>query len=185
VRYSHQMGIEMNEPPPEPVWPAGITVSRFIPSADNYHAVHTVIEEAFADHWGHLPIEVELWMHWINTDEDHDPSLWFLAMDGSEIAGAALCRPKLTEDPDMGWVAELCVRRPWRRQGIGLALLHHAFGEFYRRGKRKVGLGVDAQSLTGATRLYAKAGMHVARQHILFEKELRPGEELSTQSVSE
>lgn len=45
------------------------------------------------------------------------------------------------------------MRRPWRHKGIGLALLHHSFGAFYRRDIRKVYLGVDAQSLTGATRL--------------------------------
>jgi len=75
------------------------------------------------------------------------------------------------------------VRRPWRRKGLGLALLLHSFGEFYRRGRRRVGLGVDAQSLTGATRLYEKAGMRVARVYNTYEKELRPGVDLSTQSV--
>ena len=97
----------------------------------------------------------------------------------------SLCHPKVVEDPDMGWVDVLGVRRPWRRRGLALALLHHTFGEFYQRGKRKVGLGVDAQSLTGATRLYEKAGMHVQRQYATYEKELRPGEELSTQSVED
>jgi hypothetical protein len=64
-------------------------------------------------------------------------------------------------------------------------MLHHTFGQFYQRGTRKVGLDVDAQSLTGATRLYEKAGMHVARREALYEKELRPGVELSTQSLKE
>ena len=61
-----------------------------------------------------------------------------------------------------------------------MALLLHSFGEFYRRGIDKVGLGVDAQNLTGATRLYERAGMHVALQHDTYEKELRPGEEPGT-----
>jgi ribosomal protein S18 acetylase RimI-like enzyme len=67
--------------------------------------------------------------------------------------------------------------------GLGLALLRHSFDEFYRRGKRKGGLGVDAGSLTGATRLYERAGMRVARQYSIYEKELRPGVDLSTQSI--
>jgi hypothetical protein len=46
-----------------------------------------------------------------------------------------------------------------------------------------VGLGVDADSLTGATRLYEKAGMHVVRELATYEKELRAGEELARQSV--
>jgi ribosomal protein S18 acetylase RimI-like enzyme len=79
----------------------------------------------------------------------------------------------------------LGVRRPWRKRGLGLALLHHAFGEFYRRGKRKAGLGVDAKNLTGAMRLYEKAGMHIHKQIDLFEKELRPGKEISVQSLED
>ncbi|MCK4450237.1 MAG: GNAT family N-acetyltransferase [Anaerolineae bacterium] len=106
-------------------------------------------------------------------------------MDGEEITGMSLCCPKTAEDPGMGWVDSLGVRRPWRRRGLALALLHHSFGEFYRRGKRKVSLEVDAQSLTGATRLYEKAGMHVDRQYVMYEKELRPGRDLSTQFVDD
>jgi ribosomal protein S18 acetylase RimI-like enzyme len=77
----------------------------------------------------------------------------------------------------------LGVRRPWRKRGLGLALLHHSFNEFYRRGKRKVGLGVDAQNLTGALRLYEKAGMHVDQAYDTYEKELREGTEISVQSL--
>jgi mycothiol synthase len=53
----------------------------------------------------------------------------------------------------------------------------------YERGQKKVALGVDAASLTGATRLYERAGMHVARQYDTYEKELRPGRDLSTQII--
>jgi ribosomal protein S18 acetylase RimI-like enzyme len=75
------------------------------------------------------------------------------------------------------------VRRHWRKRGIGLALLLHAFGELYRRGQRKAGLGVDAENLTGALRLYESAGMHVHQASDLFEKEIRPGKEISVQSL--
>jgi mycothiol synthase len=101
-------------------------------------------------------------------------------MDGAQIAAFALCAD---EQESGGWVHELGVRRPWRRKGLGLALLHHAFGEFYRRTIQNVYLEVDAQSLTGATRLYERAGMHVERQSTVYEKELRPGKELSIQTI--
>jgi GNAT superfamily N-acetyltransferase len=117
--------------------------------------------------------------------EGFDPTLWFLAMDGpsGEIAGICLCRAQAYNDPNVGWVNILAVRRPWRKRGIGLALLRHAFGELYRRGKNMAGLGVDAENLTGALRLYENAGMHVHRAFDLFEKEVRPGREISVQSL--
>ena len=103
------------------------------------------------------------------AEDSYAPGLWFLAMDGSQIAGFSLCRKQSFEDPEVGWVSSLGVLRPWRKRGIGLALLQHSFVELYRRGFRKVGLGVDGQNLTGALRLYKRAGMHVHRQFELFE----------------
>ena len=44
-----------------------------------------------------------------------------------------------------------------------------------------MGLDVDAESLTGATRLYEKAGMRVVHQDNQYQKELRAGIELSVE----
>jgi ribosomal protein S18 acetylase RimI-like enzyme len=108
-------------------------------------------------------------------------------MDGPEIAGVSLCYPRIDEDPEMGWVGTLGVRRPWRRRGLALALLQHSFNILAKRGVRKAGLGVDAHSLTGATRLYEKAGMRSDPrwQFSQYEKELRPGKDLSTHDLHE
>jgi ribosomal protein S18 acetylase RimI-like enzyme len=105
-------------------------------------------------------------------------------MDGNEIAGICLCRPVDAEDSESGWVNELGVRRAWRKQGLGFVLLKHAFAAFYARGQKRAALGVDASSLTNATRLYERAGMRVVRQFDQFEKELRPGLEISTQKLA-
>ncbi len=139
------------------------------------------------DHWGYVERdfdhELESWAHWIDNDPHHDPSLWFLVTNGEEIVGICLCRGVRPGEPDMGYVGSLVVQRAWRHRGVGLAMLHHAFGEFYRRGKPRVSLDVDAESLTGATRLYEKAGMHVQRRSIEYELVLRQGKDLSTQQL--
>jgi GNAT superfamily N-acetyltransferase len=114
-------------------------------------------------------------------DEHYDPTLWFVAFDGDEIAGGSICRRESWEDPDAGWVRSLFVLRPWRRNGLALALLHHSFGEFKRVGKHRVGLGMDAENRTGARGLYKKAGMRIKRQNDRYELELCPGVELNTQ----
>ena len=114
-----------------------------------------------------------MWKHRDIESDKFDPSLWFIAWDGNQIAGYALNRDRNGNS----WVGTLGVRRPWRKRGLGLALLYHSFGEFYRRGKRTISLGVDAANPTGATRLYQKAGMHVAAEYVTYEKELRPGRE--------
>jgi ribosomal protein S18 acetylase RimI-like enzyme len=83
----------------------------------------------------------------------------------------------------MGWVDVLGVRRKWRQRGLGLALLLHSFAALRRMGAERVGLGVDSGSLTGATRLYTRAGMKLDREVALYELELRPGRELGTQAA--
>ena len=142
-------------------------------------------DEIFRDHWGYVPQPdedvVKHFREWINSKPDFDASLWFLAMDGEEIAAICLCSRDRQEYPGAAWVNVLGVRRPWRKQGLGLALLKHTFGVFYREGKEKVGLGVDSSNLTGATRLYEKAGMSVVKQYDAYEKEIRPGRNLIIQ----
>jgi mycothiol synthase len=188
IRYSLRMVIELDGPPPEPVWPEGVTMRTLVVGQDEPAALQAV-RDSFKDHWGNVtrPFEAELarWKHFMETDEIFDPNLWNLAIAGDQVVGMALNYPYVDDDHEMGWVGTLGVVREWRRRGLGLALLQHSFQQFYQRGKRRVGLGVDAESLTGATRLYLKAGMHPdpAREWSIFEKELRPGRELSTQSI--
>jgi ribosomal protein S18 acetylase RimI-like enzyme len=188
LRSSYRMLIDMEETPPEPDWPDGLTIRTYDPGIDA-EAVYLADQEVFRDHFGFVeePFEEGFarFKHMMTGQEDFDPSLWWLAFEGDQLAGICLCRPHSYDDPDLGYVSTLGVRRPWRKRGLGLAFLHHAFGEFYRRGKRKVGLGVDAENLTGALRLYEKAGMHVHRQFDMFEKEIRPGKEISVQSLGD
>lgn len=185
-RRYYQMRIEMQSPPPSPVLPEGILIRSMIPNREE-RAVVQAIDDSFQDHWGFVqePFEqhYERLMAYVNARKDYDPSLWFVAMAGDRIAGFSLCYPSTDEDSELAWLQTLGVLRPWRKQGLGLALLHHTFGEFYRRGINKVGLGVDATSLTGATRLYERAGMHIHRQYNTYARVLRDGVELGTQTL--
>ncbi len=56
--------------------------------------------------------------------------------------------------------------------GSGWRCCRTAFRQFHERGQRQVGLGVDAESPTGATRLYERAGMHVLEATAIYGKEL-------------
>ena len=180
IRTFWRMKIELHEAPPVPLWADGISLRTLADDQGLFQAVFEADEDAFKDHWGHVPSSFEDWEHWTRKRENFDPSLWFLAMAGNEIAAVSLCG---NEKEQGGWVHSLGVRRQWRRKGIGEALLYQSFGEFYKRGIHEVYLGVDASSLTGATRLYERVGMHVHRRSNTYEKEIRAGREISTQSV--
>jgi mycothiol synthase len=188
IRSGLRMVIDFEKPPAVPEWPEGITVQSMVKGKDDRRLIQAVYD-SFTDHWGFVQESFEAylarWMHFAEHNPDFDPALWFMALDGEEVAGMSLCFEKAYDNPELGWVGSLGVCRPWRKRGLGLALLQHSFCELYRRGQRKAGLGVDADSLTGATRLYEKAGMRSDPTHtyLFYEKELRPGVELSTQHV--
>jgi mycothiol synthase len=176
IRHFWRMSVTHNDSPESPDWPDGFTVRCSVAGQDE-PAVYAAVEEAFQDHWSMGPTPYEDWLK-RNTTDGFDPSLWFLAIDTAtgEIAATSVCRYY----GEIGWVRYLGVRRPWRRRGLGEALLRHTFGEFYRRGTNTVALGVDAESLTGATRLYERVGMTTIRRHTTYEKVLRDGEDWLT-----
>ena len=186
VRHFRRMRIDFDGPIVEPAWPEGIDVRTFDP-AEGLEPIVRSFRDAFQDHWGYVEnsFEEELrsWQQWVNDNEKFDPSLWFLAVEGGEIVGMSLCQQKGTENPELGLVDVLGVRRPWRRRGIALALLHHSFRELRERGQKGACLGVDATSLTGANRLYEGAGMRLERRIDVLEKVLRPGVDLSRQTL--
>lgn len=167
VRRFYRMTIELTEEPRPPEWPEGITCTTFDPK--DARAFHDAVADAFAENWDFAPMEFEAWKRHRVEAPDFDPTLWFVARDGDEIAGVARCE---AERWGGGWVAMLGVRKPWRRRGLGEALLRRAFCEFHSRGERRVGLGVDALNESGATRLYERAGMQVESEDIIYEKKL-------------
>jgi ribosomal protein S18 acetylase RimI-like enzyme len=173
IRLSYRMEINLSQAPAKPQWPVGFTVRTMRPGEEQ--RVYEAHMTSFADAWMFEPEPFAIWSHWFLQDSAFDPSLWFLAEADDELAGIALTR--VTEnEPELGWVRILGVLPQFRRRGLAQALLRHTFAEHASRGLKRVGLGVDAESPTGAVRVYERAGMHVARTNQIFKKMVRGGE---------
>lgn len=165
------MELSLDERPAPPQWAEGIRVRTFERGLDE-QVTYQTDEEAGKDKGYHSPLSYEGWVKRMGMDrEDFDPSIWFLACAGNDVAGVALN----VHDQDDGtvWVDHLSVRREWRAKGIGKALLLYSFGEFYKRGLKTVKLSVDSKSLTNAPRLYESVGMKVVQQYHIYKKELQ------------
>lgn len=172
VRQAWIMEIEMDARPTMRPAPEGIRITPFHPATDEREA-HAAIQEAFRDVWGHMDESFEDWQAHLTGHQDFAPAKSFLAREGECLAGAIVA----LHYPNGGWIEQVAVRRPWRKRGLGLALMQQTFEAFYRDGVNRVQLSVDAESLTGATRLYTRAGMHPVRQFTRYAKSLRAGEE--------
>jgi ribosomal protein S18 acetylase RimI-like enzyme len=131
--------------------------------------MHEVMNEAFVDHFQQSEEPFDAWRARLLGHADFDPDLWLIAWDGGEAAGALIAY----DHGDLGWVKGLGVRRPWRRRGLGAALLAQALAAFHQRGQLRVDLGVDAEGATRPLRLYERAGMQATSAYELYTRDLR------------
>jgi GNAT superfamily N-acetyltransferase len=168
VRVFRELRIELDGEPAGPDWPDGLSVAAFQPERDA-RAFHAAQQEAFADAWHFAPRDFESWSRANLDGERFDPSLWCVVRAGEEIVAGTI---NTGDTYGGGYVASLFTRRPWRRRGVGAALLRDAFARFWQRGERNVGLGADAASDSGAFRLYERAGMTPSIGWLLYEKAL-------------
>ncbi len=168
VRTFLRLGIDLGVPVTEPVWPSGIRVRTFRRHRDEA-AVHAAMDEAFRDQWRPWAMNLKEWLAFRFQRPDLDVHLWWLAWDHDEIAGAV----QAIETPLGGYIDDLAVRRPWRRRGLGRALLLQAFVELRRRKQPRAYLDVDSASPTGAPHLYRSVGMRsMSGAREVFEKDL-------------
>jgi mycothiol synthase len=169
IRHFYRMRIDFNGDLPEVRWPQGVMIRNA--TREDARLAYDLHQETFEDHWEHARMPLSEWEHHMLREGWFDPKLWFLVERDNDLAAIAICREHEGEK-GLGWISVLGVRKKWRRQGLGRSLLLHCFQEFRRRGFHAAALGVDADSLTGANRLYESAGMRVVRRSDVYEKAL-------------
>jgi mycothiol synthase len=162
--------------------PAGVEIRTAAGDTD-VTAVARVSSSAFKDHYGWAESSweqtLERWKNFRSMDE-WDDDLVFIAEIGGEAIGELVGIRSHGANMDTGYIGSLGVLRAWRGKGLARSLLTRAFAEYQARGMHAVALDVDADSLTGATRLYSDVGMQPVRSETAFLIELRPGTDLVT-----
>jgi ribosomal protein S18 acetylase RimI-like enzyme len=150
-----------------PTLPAGVAISVVGEDEERQRIVHSLLDEAFAEHWRHTNHPWEDWISHIRN-RGYDPSQWWLATVDGAPAGALVGNETLA-DVGAGYVSILGVLKAYRGLGLGRALLLTAFAEAARRGRTSVRLGVDTENGTGAPALYASVGMTPAETVDAYE----------------
>lgn len=188
VRYHYRMRIDLKEQPAPATLPEGFRWHTYEHPQDFERVVRASLQ-GFRDHWGFVQTaEAEYINDW-RSEIDHDPlfepSLWLVALDDNQdtIAGVCLCRREHYTLPESGFVSNLAVLREYRRRGLASSMLRQAFYMLYQAGKSSVTLSVDADSLTGAVKLYEDAGMYIYGKSAIYELEIRAGRNLMTHNI--
>ncbi|MBI4790185.1 MAG: GNAT family N-acetyltransferase [Chloroflexi bacterium] len=161
----------------EPEFPEGIITRRYRIGEDDA-AMHRADTEIFRDHWGHTDEPLEMWQHYV-AQPMFRPDLTVIAenLATREIAGYCTIAVNNEENKRLGvkrgWIDILGVRRAYRRQGLGTALLVAGLHALRGAGLIQAALGCDSENVTGATRIYERVGFRVDRTRIIMRKRMR------------
>jgi len=171
VRYGFLMLRDLSEPVPDRRLPDGLEVRPVRP--EDHRLIWDADTEAFRDHWSpaeRTDADFEGWF----ANPDLDTRLWQVAWDGDEVAGSAMNFIYAEENDALGvargWLDHISVRRPWRRRGLASALIARSLRIFRDRGLAEAALGVDAENLSGALRVYEAMGFRRARTGVSYRK---------------
>jgi mycothiol synthase len=173
VRWFHSMVRDLSAPIPQAVIPAGVEITGYTPDLAEH--ARLVRNEAFRDHWGSTETNAKTWAHFLASGAFR-PGFSFLAYAGSEPLGMLISREHDAYNARIGrrelYIALVGTRAAGRKRGIATALLIAAMSAARADGYDRASLGVDADSLTGAVRLYERAGFTVEQTWIAYRKQL-------------
>ena len=171
VRHGYHMLRSLAEPITLPPLPPGLEVRPVPPQ--RYRTLWEADQEAFRDHWGFVPGMEADYRRWLN-EPIFNPSLWQVAWDGDQIAGAVQNFVNEKENQEYnrkrGYTEGIFVRRPWRKRGLARALIMRSLQMFKNMGFTEAALGVDAENLSGALRLYESCGFRAVKRESLYRK---------------
>ncbi|MGJ7514866.1 GNAT family N-acetyltransferase [Pseudomonas baetica] len=137
-------------------WPTGNQLTHYRPELAA--AVHQLMELGYQEGGGRVP-SLEVWQQQYETDPEHDPDLCFVLVDAEGLVAVCQCWTS-------AYIKNLVVHPRARRQGLGRALLLHAFNVFQQRREGFVDLKVLEDNLR-ARRLYESVGMYEVRRELV------------------
>ncbi len=183
-RYFLRMERSLTEPFPKAELPRGFTLESplsqsFSGEIGQRHFLEAWVEmfnQTFIDHWNHHDLTVEQLEHEIShPDYRQDLNLVAISASDGTFAGFCCCfiNPEKNQHKGTkeGKIGILGTRRGFRKCGLGKAMLLSGMERLRDVGMDKALLGVDAENLSGANRLYESVGFHKVHTNIVYVKE--------------
>lgn len=160
-----------------PSLPSGFTL-RSLSGEQELQAWVDLFNESFIDHWDHHDIRLETVRQWLKNPS-YRPDLNLIAVaPGGTFAAFCVGYSNQEENTrtgrNEGWIKLLGTRRGFRKLGLGRALLLAQMNQQKAAGVDCLKLGVDAQNLTSATRLYESLGFQTVNTWLSYAKKIQP-----------
>ncbi|MFI8823918.1 GNAT family N-acetyltransferase [Streptomyces sp. NPDC053431] len=141
--------------------PAGIRVGPIDPNS--YRAAWKTVVDSYA---GAAFTERWTFESFLATA---DPACWRAAWDGEHMAGVALCSIR-RQDPNVGEVEELSVRKESRRLGLGRTLLLEGLRCLRDHGAQTARLYTGTANPYRSYDLYESVGFRRQNEHVRYRK---------------
>lgn len=186
-RYFFRMRTDLRGTAPRPVdAPSGVRIREY--RTEDEEAVRLTSNAAFADHWGSAPREPDAWRAEYPGASSFRPAASFVAEGtadygagsatgpGSGVVGFVLAAEHEADTArrgyPTGYVSRVGTTRAARGRGIGTALVARSLVAMWAQGFAEAELHVDAESPTGAGRLYSRLGFEVVDRDRLLTRAL-------------
>ena len=162
LRYFFEMRRDLAaDPPVQTPVPAGYRLVGWQPELSD--AVRLAHNEAFADHWDSEPLSAERWRVAVTDSANFRPETCRVALtDEGGIGGYVITEEFPAEAKAfgfrVGYIALVGTVRAARGHGIASALMSSCLVGLAGAGYRRAELTVDADSPTGAGRIYTRLG---------------------------
>ncbi|WP_020573757.1 GNAT family N-acetyltransferase [Actinopolymorpha alba] len=152
---------------PPPTLPTSIDL-RTVAETD-HPRIHQAIEECFTpSRTGYVPRSFAEYQRDVR-ERQHDTDLWRVAWAGDEVAGVVISEIRPDGTGHTPWVA---VREPWRRRGLGRALVYGSLCGLADRRVPSAELSTVAENPHRSVRFYEGLGYQVIEREPRYRKPL-------------
>ena len=147
-----------------------------VTSEEDIILLNNLENECFKEHFNYRPSQIEETRHWLLENPWLQWQAYFFAeLEGKSVGYISIgIDEKYNREKETlsGWINDIGVLKPFRRRGIGTALMLKGLKELKNKGLENALLYVDDENPTKAIKLYEKIGFKIVKKTQIYQKKL-------------
>ena len=147
-----------------------------VTSEEDIILLNNLENECFKEHFNYRPSQIEETRHWLLENPWLQWQAYFFAeLEGKSVGYISIgIDEKYNREKETlsGWINDIGVLKPFRRRGIGTALMLKGLNELKNEGLENALLYVDDENPTKAIKLYEKVGFKIVKKTQIYQKKL-------------